>query len=173
MEDLNYVVVYESTSEKAIRQALNDGRTLELQPPEGTDTENAPRTVNMSGCSFWLRLVFTGKQYVYVYDNASGWSYSRRYDDNNKRIVADDGEVSLTLTPEVNYKLTGDISTLEVAFAGDEDDHYHFSFLSGSTAASLTLPSAIIMPPGFQVEANKRYEIDILDGYASAQNWSR
>ena len=45
-------------------------------------------------------------------------------------------------------------------------------FTSGSTATTLTVPNTLHMPDGFTVEANKRYEINVLDGYACAQGWS-
>ena len=44
-------------------------------------------------------------------------------------------------------------------------------FTSGSTATTLTVPNTLIMPNGFTVEANKRYEINILDGYAVVAEW--
>ena len=45
-------------------------------------------------------------------------------------------------------------------------------FTSGSTATTLTVPNTLIMPDGFTVEANKRYEINVLDGYVVAAEWS-
>lgn len=45
-------------------------------------------------------------------------------------------------------------------------------FTSGSTATTLTVPNTLHMPDGFTVEANKRYEINVLDGYACAQGWT-
>ena len=49
---------------------------------------------------------------------------------------------------------------------------YHFDFISGSTATVLNLPQNVIMPDGFAVDANRRYEIDISNGYGTAQGWT-
>ena len=44
-------------------------------------------------------------------------------------------------------------------------------FTSGSTATTLTVPNTLHMPDRFTVEANKRYEINVLDGYAVVAEW--
>ena len=45
------------------------------------------------------------------------------------------------------------------------------TFTSGATATVLTLPSTVVMPDGFEIEANKRYEINIMDGLGVYQSW--
>ena len=45
-------------------------------------------------------------------------------------------------------------------------------FQSGSTPTVLTLPSTVLMPSWFYIEANKIYEISIAHGvYGSAMSW--
>lgn len=45
-------------------------------------------------------------------------------------------------------------------------------FESGSTVAILTMPQTVKMPAGFAVEANKIYQINILDGiYGTVMSW--
>lgn len=44
-------------------------------------------------------------------------------------------------------------------------------FTSGSTATVFDEPSGMILPDGFSVEANTRYEINVSDGYAVAASW--
>lgn len=44
-------------------------------------------------------------------------------------------------------------------------------FTSGTTATDFTINNAI-MPDGFTVEANKIYEINILNGYGVYTSWS-
>ena len=45
-------------------------------------------------------------------------------------------------------------------------------FTSGSTIAVLTLPQTVMMPDNFAIEANKIYEINILDGiYGAVTSW--
>lgn len=45
-------------------------------------------------------------------------------------------------------------------------------FTSGSTPTTFTEPSGMVMPDGFSVETNKRYEINVFDGYAVVASWA-
>lgn len=86
--------------------------------------------------------------------------------------VSDAGAVSQALDAGKIYDFTGALTSLTITLnAATAPAQYHFRFDSGSTAVSLTLPQTVTMPSGFQVEANKHYEIDILDGYGAAQSW--
>ena len=49
---------------------------------------------------------------------------------------------------------------------------YHFDFVSGATAPTVTMPASVTMPDGFTVEANRRYEVDLLGGWGVAQSWA-
>ena len=49
---------------------------------------------------------------------------------------------------------------------------FSITFTSGATATVLTTPNAMIMPDGFNVEANTRYEINVQDGYALVAGWA-
>lgn len=85
------------------------------------------------------------------------------------------GAVSLALDPEKLYHFTGAITGLTITFnsaTANQNAHYHFDFLSGSTAATLTLPQTVVMPSGFAVEASKRYEVDILNNYGTVMAWA-
>ena len=46
------------------------------------------------------------------------------------------------------------------------------TFTSGSTATVLTVPETLVMPDGFTVEANTRYEISVRNGYALCAGWA-
>lgn len=82
---------------------------------------------------------------------------------------------SLALDPEKIYHFTGTLTSLTITAltspASGQLAHYHFDFNSGSTAPTLTLPQTVTMPSGFTVEANKHYEIDILNGYGAVVSW--
>ena len=72
------------------------------------------------------------------------------------------------------YHFTGALTGLTITLtapASGELAQYHFDFTSGATAPTLTLPNTVTMPEGFSVEANNRYEVDILGGYGAAQSW--
>lgn len=45
-------------------------------------------------------------------------------------------------------------------------------FTSGTQATTLTVPQSLNMPAAFTVEANTRYEINVLDGYAVCAGWA-
>lgn len=88
--------------------------------------------------------------------------------------VSTAGDVTQALDAEKIYHFTGALTSLTITLNAAGSGHlaqYHFDFESGSTAPTLTLPNTVIMPNGFQVGANKHYEIDILDGYGVAQSW--
>ena len=89
--------------------------------------------------------------------------------------VSSTGSVSQALDPEKIYHFTGAITDLTITFnaaTANQLAHYHFDFLSGSTAATLTLPNTVVMPSGFTVEASKRYEVDILNNYGTVMAWA-
>ena len=83
-----------------------------------------------------------------------------------------DGAVTKSLSERVFCIFTGDLTSLTITLGGDANGHYHFDFSTGSTAPTLTLPSSVLTPDGFQVEANKAYEVDILNKHAAIQSWS-
>lgn len=84
------------------------------------------------------------------------------------------GAVTQALDAGKLYHFTGNLTALTItlnAAASGQRAQYHFDFTAGSTAPTVTIPNTVTMPAGFQVEANKRYEIDVLDGYGVAQSW--
>lgn len=86
--------------------------------------------------------------------------------------IDDDGSVTQALVANTSYLFTGDLTDLTITLTATTGiAHYHFSFDSGSTAPTLTLPQSVTMPSGFTVIANKHYEIDIYNGYGVSQKW--
>jgi hypothetical protein len=70
-----------------------------------------------------------------------------------------------TLLPNVKYNF-GEVATLTVEF--DESNtnsqsEFVFTFTSGATPTVLTLPSSVQWANELTVEANKRYEVSIVD----------
>lgn len=89
--------------------------------------------------------------------------------------VSTAGDVTKALEAGKIYHFTGALTSLTLTLTAAPSGNaaqYHFDFNSGSTAPTLTLPQTVTMPSGFQVEASKHYEIDILGGYGLAQSWS-
>lgn len=68
-----------------------------------------------------------------------------------------------------------EMESLSLTFAAPTDtsivNEYHIIFTSGSTATTLTIPDTIKIPSGFSVDANKVYEISILEGCLCCQSW--
>lgn len=85
------------------------------------------------------------------------------------------GTVTVALDAGKLYHFTGALTALTItltAATSPEIAHYHFDFDSGSTAPTLSLPQTVVMPSGFSVEANKHYEIDILNNYGAVMAWA-
>ncbi len=95
-------------------------------------------------------------------------------DKTTEVTVATDGAVTQALEAGKIYHFTGDLTALTITLtapASGDLAQYHFDFLSGATAPTLTMPDSVVMPEGFSVEANKVYEIDILNGRGAYQSW--
>lgn len=103
--------------------------------------------------------------YAYVEVDIDMWT---------EQTISTTGAVSQTLSPFVIYHFTGAITSLTITLdtpASGQLAHYHFDFLSGSTAATLSMPQTVEMPDNFVVESNNRYEIDILNNYGTVTAW--
>jgi len=118
-----------------------------------------------------------GARLAWVYDSlthAASWQVcSKPWWDYDVDADAEEfnGNIVFGFGPEINMHFIGNIISLNVSFLDPsinygEAPHYRFTFLSGSTAPTLTLPNNVVMPSGFSVQANMRYEIDIcFDGF--------
>lgn len=89
--------------------------------------------------------------------------------------VSTAGAVTQALDAGKIYHFTGALTGLTITLNAPVTGAlawYHFDFVSGSTAPSLTMPNTVTMPDSFTVEANKRYEVDVLNGYGAVMAWS-
>lgn len=82
---------------------------------------------------------------------------------------------SYALSPGVLYDFTqADASTLTFTFeapATGKAAAYHVMFKCGSTAATVTLPDGVKTPDGYVIEANRVYELSILQNMLAYQSW--
>lgn len=95
--------------------------------------------------------------------------------DKVAEVTNTDAAPDVDLDPEKIYHFTGTLTALTIDLSSPATGqlaHYHFDFDSGSTAPTLTLPQTVVMPSGFTVEANKRYEVDILNNYGTVIAWA-
>ena len=76
---------------------------------------------------------------------------------------------SITAADNTIY-ICGEVSSVTVTAAANIE--FTVIFTSGATPATLTMDQNIVMPVGFTIEANTRYEINVSDGYALAAGWA-
>ena len=77
-----------------------------------------------------------------------------------------------TITPANNTIYNcGEVESLTITNP-PADGAYSIVFTSGATPTDLSVDPAIKMPDGFSVEANKRYEINVLNRWAVAGSWA-
>lgn len=92
-----------------------------------------------------------------------------------QRIEKDAVDTEVTLEPNKLY-IFPEMATLNITLSDNVDasvaNEFHFVFQSGATATTLALPETIVMPDGFSVDANKIYEISILETMMLAQSWA-
>lgn len=88
------------------------------------------------------------------------------------RIEAASTDTTATIEPNALY-IFPEMASLDITLGGTIDtgivQEYRFRFTSGATATTLTLPSTVVGE--ISVEANKVYEVSILDGYLVSQSW--
>ena len=76
---------------------------------------------------------------------------------------------------ENTFYVFGEVTALTVTLATPADanimNEYHFRFTSGATPAVLTLPAGVTMNETLTVEANKTYEVSIIDNYGVWCSW--
>lgn len=84
-----------------------------------------------------------------------------------------------SMTPNVLYKfLNTDMTQITITVLGTLSDSYnsyvttyHMIFKSGATPTVLNLPDGVILPDGFEIEANRIYEINIMENLLTYQSW--
>lgn len=88
------------------------------------------------------------------------------------RIEMASTDTTATIEPNRLYVFP-EMASLDITLGGDADisvvQEYRFRFTSGATATTLTLPADVVGE--ISVEANKVYEVSILDGYLVSQSW--
>lgn len=88
--------------------------------------------------------------------------------------VSTAGAVTQALDAGKIYHFTGSLTALTItlnAAPSGQLAQYHFDFNCGSTAPTVTLPSAVILPENSSFEASKHYEVDILNNYGAVMAW--
>lgn len=91
------------------------------------------------------------------------------------RIEKASTDTTVELQPNTLYVFP-EMATLTLTLAAAADtgvvSEYHVVFQSGATATTLTIPDTVKVPSGFTVEANKVYELSIMESCLTAQSWA-
>lgn len=94
---------------------------------------------------------------------------------STERIEKDAVDTDVTLEPNKLY-IFPEMATLNITLSETVDtavaNEFHFVFQSSATATTLILPDTVALPDGFSVDANKIYEISILENMMLAQSWA-
>lgn len=91
------------------------------------------------------------------------------------RITKTSADTTSALDPNKLYvfpEMSSLTITLNTPSNANIANEYHFTFESGTTATTLTIPATIKQPDGFTVESNMHYEVSILEGAMTAQGWA-
>ena len=92
---------------------------------------------------------------------------------NTLVITKTSSDTEAEFSPNTFYVFP-EMASLSVTFSDpvslDIVNEYKFRFTSGSTATMLTLPSTVV--GDITVEANKVYEISVVDNYLVYQSWA-
>lgn len=92
-----------------------------------------------------------------------------------ERIEKASTDTAVTLEPNKLYVFP-EMTELDVTLAEITDtskaNEFHFIFQSGTAATTFSIPDTIKVPGSFSIEANKIYEISILENCLCAQSWA-
>ena len=90
------------------------------------------------------------------------------------RVEKSSTDTTVELEPNKLY-IFPEMASLTYTLAEPADasvaNEYHFVFKSGSTATELVHPSTVNVG-NFSIDANKVYELSVLEGLLTSQNWS-
>ena len=108
------------------------------------------------------------------YDSTSGkWQNAPISPKVESRV---ESSATITLDPNKLYIWNPAPAELDISLNVNHNrvfaEEFHFMFISGSTPTELSLPSDVITPDDFSIEANKVYEISILDSLLLYNSWT-
>lgn len=137
LQSFSYVEIYNSENPNNVYMFHTEYKLMKYQGGKWTEAVDVPTKTS-------------------EFENDSGYITNSKIELTNE---------STTLEPNTHYSF-GEATTLTLEFAeGDtaKVNEYSFTFISGATPTVLTLPSSVQWANELTVEANKRYEISIVD----------
>lgn len=108
------------------------------------------------------------------YDGSGAVTINIPEESSTVRVEKTASDTTTEIEPNKLYVFP-EMASLTYTLATPEDtsiaNEYHFVFRSGATATELVHPTGV-NTGNFTVDANKVYEVSILDGLLTSQNWS-
>ena len=90
------------------------------------------------------------------------------------RIEKESTDTAVELEPNKLY-IFPEMAELSVTLAESSDtsivSEYHFVFQSGVTATALSIPNIVKLPSSFSIDANKIYELSVMENCLTYQSW--
>lgn len=118
-----------------------------------------------------LTITYDGKTHVYDGSEAIAITIETGGIERIEKLATD---TTVTLEPNKLYVFP-EMASLTYTLAEPADasvaNEYHFVFKSGSTATELVHPSTVNVG-NFSIDANKVYEVSILEGLLTSQSWA-
>lgn len=118
-----------------------------------------------------LTITYGGKEYTYDGSEAIAITIETSGIERVEKLSTD---TAVTLEPNKLY-IFPEMTSLTYTLAEPADasvaNEYHFVFKSGSTATELVHPSTVNIG-NFSIDANKVYEVSILEGLLTSQSWA-
>lgn len=102
-------------------------------------------------------------------------------DTATKKIIVTDADTSETLNPNIMYEF-GEVPNIDINLStpvSGEVNEWQFSFDSGSTATTFSVPAGVVWTSAVTIEANMHYEVNIVYNqtdqtyYGIIVGWSR
>lgn len=112
-----------------------------------------------------LTITYGGKEYTYDGSEAIAITIETSGIERVEKLSTD---TTVTLEPNKLY-IFPEMTSLAYTIEGTGE--VHFIFRSGATATRVVHPSNVNIG-NFSVDANKVYEVSILEGLLTSQNWS-
>ena len=159
------------------------------------DSNTAVTALNHNYILFAIRQSTYGSNIVYLFSDDIGGlkiifpdadeSFSTSYVDSseleNCQFVSRKWEMPASETTAAiwpdDFYIWPEMTSLTLSFIVPESGianivyEYHWMFTSGATPTELVLPDTVRVPSGFVIEANKIYEMSVLENRLTYQSW--
>lgn len=170
-----YSVTFAGEVDGDVYEITMTGERSTTNPMTGTITKVSSATSPASAAPLMDGTAAVGSSAAYARADHVHPSDTSKADKIAEVTVSTAGAVTQALDAGKLYHFTGALTALTITLNAPASGglaQYHFDFNSGSTAPTLTMPNTVMMPDSFAVEANKHYEVDVLNDYGAVAVWA-